>query len=122
MCSKEKNEKFNVKTSGAGEDLVTRGGLFTSDNRGGRRRSKLKACNGRNTSSIICYHFKKDGLTRRFCLERQKKANNFHISFGYDRQSSVDRPSTSSEVTLVEGSYKSSKVIMVSTILIILIG
>ena len=50
--------------------------------------------NGETTPHIRYYHWKKDGYTWRFCLERQKKTKNLEISFRFGRQSSTDRPST----------------------------
>lgn len=51
------NEKFNIKVSGVGDDLVGR--PSTSDSKEGRRKSKSKTQNDENTSSIKCYHCKK---------------------------------------------------------------
>lgn len=68
--------------------------MSTNNYKGGRKWSNLRMHNGETTPHIRYYHWKKDGYTWRFCLERQKKTKNLEISFRFGRQSSTDRPST----------------------------
>lgn len=96
--------------------------MYISDNRRGRKRSKSRTCNGENTSSDRCYHWKKNVHTIRLCLERQKKANNLDKSSRFGRQSSADKPSTLGEVALIEDSYESSEVLMCQAMLMITSG
>jgi len=92
LSSKKLKEKFEVKAFGTRDGLVTKGRLSTN-NRGGRRRSKLRSKNGGNTSFIRCYYCKKEGHITRFYPERQEKAINL------DRLSQSSKRSSGSSVS-----------------------
>jgi len=95
------------------EMTLTSGRLSTNDNRGGRRRSKLGKKNGGNTSSIRCYHSKKERHTKRFCPKRQNKATNLDRSFGSSKRS--DGLFVSSEAALMKDSFESSTILLLSS-------
>lgn len=56
--------------------------MSTNNTRGGRKKSKSRMQNDGKKPSIRFYHCKKEGHTRRFCSERQKKANNLDKRLG----------------------------------------
>jgi len=53
-----------------------------------------------------CYHCKKEGHTRKYCPQRQKKAKNLDRPFRSSKR--LDEPFTYGGATLVEDDYESS--------------
>jgi len=82
LGSKKLNEKFEVKAFGTRDDLVARGRSSTSDNKRGKRRSKLRTKNGGNKLSIKCNHCNKEEHTKKLYPKRQKKTTNLGRLFG----------------------------------------
>lgn len=56
---------------------------------------------------ILCFDYRIEHHTRRFCPKRQKKVNNLDRSSGSGRLSCFHRLFKSSEVALVEDNYDS---------------
>ena len=83
-----------------GRDSV-RGRQYKKDDKAEGKRSKSQARSGSNVPNIRCYHYKREGHTRRFCPDRQKG----------NRQ---DRSKEPGNATLVEDGYKSAEAVMVS--------
>ena len=79
LSLKELNKKFDVKSFSVANTLA-RGRAYSNDNRGDRKRSKLRTCT-RCMSSLRCYHCKKNYHARWFFLETQEKVKNLNKSF-----------------------------------------
>ena len=54
-----------------GRDSV-RGRQYKKDDKAEGKRSKSQTRSGSNVPNIRCYHYKREGHTRRFCPDRQK--------------------------------------------------
>lgn len=72
LSFKELNNKFEVNTSSAEDDLVAKGRSSTNDNKWGKMKSKSRSKNGGNTAPIM-FSLQKGKTHNKTLLERQKK-------------------------------------------------